>query len=46
MQLKGPLKEGEDFKGSLTFEHAGTVDDTFHVQGIGTMSPKASEQEH
>jgi periplasmic copper chaperone A len=46
MQLKGPLKEGEDFKGSLTFEHAGTLDVTFHVQGMGTMSPDASGHDH
>jgi len=39
MDLKGPLKEGEQFAGSLTFEHAGTVDVTFHVRGIGAAAP-------
>ncbi len=46
LQLKSPLKEGEEFKGSLTFEHAGTVEVTFHVQGMGAMAPSASGHDH
>jgi copper(I)-binding protein len=37
--LKQPLKEGESFKGSLTFEKAGTVDLTFFVEAIGAKAP-------
>jgi copper(I)-binding protein len=37
--LKQPLKEGESFKGSLTFEKAGTVDVTFFVEAIGAKAP-------
>ena len=37
--LKQPLKEGESFKGSLTFEKAGTVDVTFVVEAIGAKVP-------
>ena len=33
--LKEPLKEGDEFSGTLTFEKAGTVDVTFEVEGIG-----------
>ena len=46
MGLKAALKKGEEFPGSLRFEHAGAVEVTFHVQGMGTMSPKASEHDH
>ena len=41
MELKGPLQKGETFAGSLTFEHAGTVDVTFNVEGIGASGPTA-----
>ncbi len=41
MQLKHPLQKGETFAGSLTFEHAGTVDVTFNVEGIGASGPTA-----
>lgn len=34
MQIAQPLKEGERFKGSLTFEKAGTVDVEFAVEGM------------
>jgi copper(I)-binding protein len=34
MDLKRPLKEGETFSGTLTFEKAGRVDVTFEVQGL------------
>jgi copper(I)-binding protein len=37
--LKQPLKEGESFKGALTFEKAGTVDVTFFVEAIGAKAP-------
>jgi periplasmic copper chaperone A len=36
--LKRPLKEGETFSGTLTFEKAGTVSVTFHVKGLGASS--------
>jgi copper(I)-binding protein len=39
MGLKAPLKKGEMFTGSLIFEHAGGVDATFRVEGIGAMGP-------
>lgn len=32
--LKQPLKEGDSFKGTLTFEKAGTVDVDFKVEGM------------
>ena len=41
MQLKHPLEKGETFAGSLTFEHAGTIDVTFNVEGIGASGPTA-----
>jgi periplasmic copper chaperone A len=37
--LKRPLKEGETFSGTLTFEKAGTVSVTFDVRGLGASSP-------
>ncbi len=40
--LKGPLKDGESFPASLTFEHAGTVEVTFHVQAMGASAPEAA----
>jgi periplasmic copper chaperone A len=36
--LKRPLKEGETFSGTLTFEKAGTVSVTFDVKGLGASS--------
>jgi copper(I)-binding protein len=44
--LKEPLKEGEEFSGTLTFEKAGTVDVTFEVEGIGAAGPTSDEHEH
>jgi periplasmic copper chaperone A len=41
MDLKAPLQKGETFAGSLTFEHAGTIDVTFKVEGIGASGPTA-----
>ena len=35
VDLKGPLKEGDKVKGSLTFEKAGKVDVEFIVKGMG-----------
>ncbi len=37
--LAAPLKEGEQFKATLTFEHAGAVEVTFDVQAIGAAAP-------
>jgi periplasmic copper chaperone A len=39
MGFKEALQKGDTFPGSLTFEHAGTVDVTFHVQAMGAASP-------
>ncbi|MCJ8141999.1 copper chaperone PCu(A)C [Ancylobacter sp. A5.8] len=41
MGLKQPLKEGESFKGTLTFAKAGTVDVVFKVEGMA--GPKGAE---
>ncbi len=35
MELKKPLKEGQKFSGTLTFEKAGTVDVTYVIGPIG-----------
>lgn len=39
MDLKQPLKEGEGFSGTLTFEKAGTVDVAYDIESIGATSP-------
>ncbi len=39
MGLKAPLKKGETFPLSLTFEKAGSVDVAVEVQGPGAMAP-------
>jgi copper(I)-binding protein len=44
--LKGPLKEGETFSGSLSFERAGSIDVTFEVKGIGAASPAEGTHQH
>jgi periplasmic copper chaperone A len=36
--LKRPLKQGETFSGTLTFEKAGPVSVTFDVKGLGASS--------
>jgi copper(I)-binding protein len=41
MGLKAPLEKGSTFTGTLTFEHAGTVDVTFSVAGMGAPGPGA-----
>jgi len=47
LDLKRPLRDGETFSGTLTFEKAGTVDVTFAVRGIGAKAPEANEhQQH
>jgi len=37
--LKRPLKQGETFSGTLTFEKAGPVSVTFDIKGLGASSP-------
>ncbi len=48
--LTAPLKEGEQFKATLTFEQAGAVEVTFDVKPIGAAPPgapgAASEHHH
>jgi copper(I)-binding protein len=46
MELKRPLKEGEEFSGTLSFEKAGIVDVTFEVEGRGAAAPKPDEHHH
>lgn len=41
MDLKQPLKEGESFKGTLTFAKAGTVEVSFKVEGMA--GPKGTD---
>ncbi|MGF6226774.1 copper(I)-binding protein [Inquilinus ginsengisoli] len=36
LELKRPLKAGESFAGTMTFEKAGTIPVTFDVQAIGS----------
>ena len=36
--VKHPLSEGEHVKGTLIFEHAGTVQIDYDVQGIGAQN--------
>jgi copper(I)-binding protein len=43
--LKQPLKEGGSFKGTLTFEKAGTSDVTFFVESIGAKAPAGEGHE-
>jgi periplasmic copper chaperone A len=38
VNLKGPLKEGSRFSGTLTFERAGTIPVEFAVQSLGSGS--------
>ena len=44
--LKKPLKEGDTFAGTLTFEKAGTVAVTFEVRGVGAAAPDAGAEHH
>ncbi|MGU3494693.1 DUF1775 domain-containing protein [Xanthobacteraceae bacterium A53D] len=41
MDLKRPLKQGEQVKATLVFQKAGKVDVTFDVRGIGAGAPAA-----
>lgn len=43
LDLKQPLKEGESFKGTLTFAKAGTVNVEFKIEGMA--GPKGSQPE-
>jgi copper(I)-binding protein len=40
MDLKTPLKQGEDFNGTLTFEKAGTVAVHFDVESMSATEPE------
>lgn len=40
MQLKQPLKQGEEFHGTLTFEKAGKIEVHFEVESIGSQGPE------
>lgn len=44
--LKEPLKEGETFSGTLTFEKAGSVAVNFTVRGVGAAAPDAGAEHH
>jgi copper(I)-binding protein len=44
--LKKPLKEGETFSGTLTFEKAGSVAVSFAVRGVGAAAPDAGAEHH
>jgi hypothetical protein len=44
MGLAAPLKEGDTVSGTLTFEHAGKMEVTFQVLGIGAQGPAADSQ--
>ena len=46
LDLKRPLKEGEEVSGALTFEKAGTVDVTFEVEGTGAKAPEPNDHHH
>lgn len=39
VDLKAPLKKGEHFKATLTFEHAGPIAVDFAIEGIGASAP-------
>jgi copper(I)-binding protein len=41
MGLKQPIEKGKPFKGSLTFEKAGSVDVDFAVEAVGATSAAA-----
>ena len=44
--LKKPLKEGDTFAGTLTFEKTGTTAVTFEVRGVGASAPDAGAEHH
>jgi copper(I)-binding protein len=43
MQLKQPLKQGEEFHGTLTFEKAGTIEIHFAVESMGAQGPEEED---
>jgi copper(I)-binding protein len=43
--LKRPLKQGERFAGTLTFEQAGTVNVMFAVEAIGATAPAPEDKD-
>ena len=45
VNLRRPLSKGEHVKGTLIFEHAGTVQIEYDVEGIGTQRAP-TEMEH
>lgn len=45
MDLQQPLKEGESFHGTLTFEKAGTVDVTYRIGPIGSSEVPAHDHD-
>ncbi len=40
MDFAQPLKEGDSFPAKLTFEHAGSMEVTFQVLGMGAQAPE------
>lgn len=47
VDLKHPLNKGERIKGTLIFEHAGTVQIEYDVEGIGAqMGPDIKQMQH
>jgi copper(I)-binding protein len=44
--LKQPLKQGESFKGTLTFAKAGTVDVEFKIEGMGGPKAAPAAEDH
>jgi len=44
--LKRPLKEGDSFPATLTFEKAGPLDVTFEVEGFGAKTAPDEHQHH
>lgn len=46
MDITKTLKEGDEIKGKLIFEKAGSVDVVFTVLGMGTEKPQAESADH
>ncbi|ADH89842.1 protein of unknown function DUF461 [Ancylobacter novellus DSM 506] len=44
--LKQPLKQGESFKGTLTFAKAGTVNVEFKIEGMGGPKAAPAAEDH
>lgn len=45
-QLHRQLKEGERVKGTLIFEHAGTIEVEYQVRGMGAQAPAGDDHGH